>query len=229
VQSTAVEALIRSFIALGAIRMSQQVREWKRPKAEKRNSKEEAQYAAWREGKLSEMAVSIKESLKRRKNNGVVFADTYELLLLMLALEIQHGPGAKSLEQHMQEYYQFYAGIKDVRTGRRKLMQGDSQALMRDAVKLAVSRGFVCEHKDSDSEMAAIYLPTDEASTWTQPKWTVFFTKADRVVENYVPSKRVLDAYMKADTFDTSHHESEYVPTGRDLALLKRWGEQFSH
>jgi hypothetical protein len=209
--------------------VSQQIREWKRPKAERRNVKTEAQRTAWRDEKLSEMAASIKESLKRRKNNGVVFADTYELLLLMLALEIQHGPGAKSLEQHMQEYNEFYAGVKDARTGRRKLMQGDSQALMRDAVKLAISRGLVCEHKDRDSEMAAIYLPTDDASTWTQPKWTVFFTKAGRVVENYVPSKRVLDAYMKADTFDTGHREREYVPTGRELALLIRWGEQFSH
>jgi hypothetical protein len=209
--------------------MSQYIREWKRSSAEKKHIQAEARTDARRQAKLLEMATTIKQALERSKNKGVIFADTHNLLLLILALEIQHGPGAKSLDQHMQEYREFYAGKEDSRTGRRKLVQGDNQSLMRDAVKMAISQGFVLEHKDRDSEMVALYLPTNQASTWSEPKWTVFFAEAGHVVENYIPTQRILDAYADDDWEDTYYREREYIPTGRVLALYRRWGELSSH
>lgn len=224
-----VIVLIRSFIVLGAVVMSQHVREWKRPKAEQRFTRDLAKQNQNRNMKLSDMAGAIIRALKKSRDYGVIYADSYHLLLVKVALDINHGPGSKSSVQHMQDYHDFHAGKEDSRIGRKKLAQGDSQTLMHEAIVLAIAEGSVCKYVDPDGSRVALHLPTGQASEWTQTKWTVFFAETGRVVVNYIPPAQALEYDVPFSGSYPLDQERQYIPTGRELARLKSWGEQISH
>lgn len=197
---------------------------WRSPHAEAMSKKRHGRLSIARNKRLAEMADSIVAALGRSQNNGVVFAEDYVTLLLILALEIEHGPGARSSAQLEKERQAFYDGEQDSRTGRRKHGQGDNQQLMRDAVTLAIQRKSICEHQDPHSSMVALYLPS------SPPKWTVIFADAGKIV-NYIPTKRELAAYIIVEDSEldglSDPNSVSRIPTGRERALLKKWGEQF--
>jgi hypothetical protein len=164
----------------------------------------------------NEIAVALTHS----RNRGVVYADSEELLLLIVAAEIgliEEMPDEQSARRRARQV--------DNATGYKKHQQGDRQQLMRDAVNHALENGMICKHDDRDGSPVAFYLPQNQP-----PKWTAFFADNQKGIADYVPSKRELAIALLVSDYNTlREHEEEVVRlTSHDLALLRAWGEQFT-
>ena len=198
--------------------MPKQIRQWNKPHAERRHARQQARQSAQHSARLESMVEQIVAALGRSRNDGVAFACDYEMVLLILALEINHGPGARSAAQHEQQRRSLMRGDSDPRVGRQKLTQGDNQRLIDEAVKLAIDTGAICQH--IEPAMVALYLPT---SSKTALKWTAFLNDVGRV-DNYIPTVR-----EQATMIMIEDSQSDIMDrlSGRERALLKKWGEQF--
>ena len=201
--------------------MPSKVTRWKNQRAAQKHSRAQHRQHATRQAKLSEMTRQIVAALGRSRNDGVVFADCSESVLFILATEIEYGPGTKTTAQREQDRRDVSQGTEDRRNGRRRLTQGDNQQLVRDAVELAIERGLIRRHIEADGTITALYLPAAEK---TPLRWTAFLNKFGPV-ENYEPLLCDMTPFFNAAR---GEDQDERAPTGREQALLKRWGEQFS-
>lgn len=198
--------------------MSQQVQQWKSPRAKRRYDRQQADAAAEHREKVRVLAEKIPAVLKHKRNQGVVYAYTYDMLLLAIAREIGFGPGAKSQHQLSKDYQAFMAGDQDRHISRnQQRRQGNNRNLMHEAVEFARTRKWIMRH-DEDDGMVALHLPGKQP-----PRWTVFFATARQAAHDYIPSEEELRADSR--TADEYLSDESYVLTGRALAQLRAWDE----
>lgn len=192
--------------------------EFEKTRTAKQNARQEARRQSLYNQKVQAVSEEVVTALTRGRNHGVVYADSEELLLLIIAVEIglvEEMADLQSAHRHARQI--------DSATGYKKHQQGDRQRLMRDAVNLALRNGTICKHLDSDSNSVALYLPQNRP-----PKWTAFFADSQKGIADYMPTKRELAITLIVNNYAASHEEETVPLTSHDLALLRAWGEQFA-
>lgn len=164
------------------------------------------------------LAKAIVAALSRSRFQGVVYADSEELLYKILGLET-----GLIVEIHDVQMAIRHASRVDNHKGHRKHTQGDRHQLMCDAVALALETGLICRYADPVDNTVALYLPKSKP-----PKWTVFFADSKKGVANHIPTKRELAIALRVQDYNLAHEESARPLNGRQVSLLRAWGEHFA-
>lgn len=193
--------------------------EMRREKAAKRLRRKHQQLAHQHSLEVKQLAGDVAAAVKRSKHS-VVYADSEELLLQILGIElgiIEIFPSIEEAEVHARKV--------DSRTGRSKFRQGDRQSLLREAINFCITTGDVCRHTDDDSERTSLYLAQNRP-----PKWTVIFAEGQQAVDNYIPTKRDLVIAELVNSYNGAHDgQFDMTPhPGRMNVLLRSWNQQFN-
>lgn len=185
-----------------------QDRQWKNPSAARRHQSRQAKAALARNNELESLTSQVIDIVSRRHREPVIVTYSYESLLLVLALDLRYGPNVKTVNR--------YDPAHSRHSGSQKGKQGDRQALISDAVKLAVSRKQLHLWHDTSSDLIALYcLPAVHS-----PKWRVFFAEAG-VIDDYIPSGNELETEF---IHDQEVVGSDINLTDHNRAQLRKWG-----
>ena len=194
-----------------------------------------------RPDRVAKIAATIVKALERPHNQGYIHAYGEENLLLILAYEIKFGDHMQSNQQREKSRQDFLEGRLDTQIKSSDMQrQINARQLIVDAVKLAVEQQMIYRVAPSADDMVALHLPLAKINPPRKitradlpqslqksesPEWVVFLNKSEHPVSNhaYLPMRHSIN---HSDTTTALSEDQDYAPrNGREIHLLRLWGE----